>query len=557
MTNRVFRDGKTGALMLAKKAFGFGFEFSAAADTVDIDGIAVVTVQGPLEHHEGFFWDSYESICERVGKALKSDETRAVVMRIDSPGGDASGTLEAHKRLRAMSAKAGKPLYAYADEAALSAAYALASAAEEIWGPPTCEIGSIGVIAGLVDRTKANAKDGIRVQLLTTGERKADTHPDRELTDDIVAAMQARVDKVGEAFFGVVAEARGMSPKAVRALQAGVFTGQDAIDAGIADGVASWEDFLAVVRSASGLAQSAERPVEARPSGSKDRTGSPTAAHTRIEMPKLLQLTKARDDAKKAMLAGKTEDERTKLLAAYEAAAAEVTKYKKTVEEEETSTDEDEEEEETEEESGDDDGGDSDDDGDEKSSTASSTSAEAAEAEKCLAGKTGLHTYPRLFRLCQQVTGQKGVDAVFGALSAIQKDRKEAPKLAARLAKLEGARTADKVDAMLKRAAREGKITTPEAQSLRAQGLKSPQWLKGHLAVKTARVHTLDEGGELPSEAARSALNASPGGGILASLTREQIRMVEMQAMTTGKTVEAVAKEILDATSAGASSPRH
>lgn len=230
-----------------------------------------MTIHGPLEHHKTYWWDSYECILQRVEDAMtgmdmvRLDEFRnrysrgwepkdpvpasAVVLRIDSPGGEAAGATHAHRRLRKLRAKYNVPLYAYADEMAASAAYELACAADEIWLPDTGTVGSIGVIATLFDRTEQNKRTGFNIELVTSGARKADNHADRVITDEVRQRIQDRVMHLANIFWGVVAKARGVSPKAVAALEAGVFLGSDAVDVGIADGVASWEGFLRMVAS--------------------------------------------------------------------------------------------------------------------------------------------------------------------------------------------------------------------------------------------------------------------------------------------------------------------
>lgn len=235
-------------------------------------GIAIVTVNGPLEHHSGSWWDSYEAIASRIEAAMSGEDVvmrdhaknwykedyepidatpaKAVVLRIDSPGGEAAGAMWVHRKVRALSEAYGCPVYAYADEMACSAAYSLASAADQIWLPDTGQVGSIGVIATLFDRTKQNEQTGLRVELLTSGEYKADNHADRVIDDGIRERMGQKVMKLAGVFFRVVSRARSrvlgvkISPDAVESLQAGVFVGQDAVDAGIADGVATWGAFL-------------------------------------------------------------------------------------------------------------------------------------------------------------------------------------------------------------------------------------------------------------------------------------------------------------------------
>lgn len=224
-------------------------------------------ILGPLEFKTGGYWfDSYESIAKRIEAAMVGRATRpargesgleavdgepakAVVLSIDSPGGEAAGATWLHRKIRSLRQQYAIPVYAYANEMACSAAYELASAADEIWLPDTAEIGSIGVIATAFDRTAQNEKIGLYIRLITSGAYKADSHPDRVLDDDIVGRIQTKVDQLAAIFFEVVAESRGTSPEAVASLQAGTFIGQRAVDVGIADGVAGFDRFIDTVRS--------------------------------------------------------------------------------------------------------------------------------------------------------------------------------------------------------------------------------------------------------------------------------------------------------------------
>jgi signal peptide peptidase SppA len=234
------------------------------------DNIAIVDINGPLEHHATWMWDSYEAIIARIEAALSGEDivqdwerrnywsgtdekppepipASAVVLCIDSPGGEAAGATWCHRKIQALKKRYGTPVYTYANEMACSAAYEIACACDEIWLPDTGAVGSIGVIATLFDRTRQNEKMGLNVELITSGEFKADGHADRPITDEIRERMQDKVDILANIFWKTVAKALGTSPKAIAELEAGVFIGQDAVDVGIATNVSGYGTFLKTI----------------------------------------------------------------------------------------------------------------------------------------------------------------------------------------------------------------------------------------------------------------------------------------------------------------------
>ena len=174
------------------------------------------------------------------------------------------------RAIRTHAEERGKPIYAFVDEQACSAAYGLACAADEIWGPPTAEVGSIGVILPIVDVTEAQKKAGVKVDLLTTGKRKGDGHPSKPLDRDSRAALQARVDQIGADFFELVAESRDLEVDEIRSLQAGVFMGDDAVLAGLLDGVASWQEFFEMVEVSVSAEENAQVKAKSEDNEKKD-----------------------------------------------------------------------------------------------------------------------------------------------------------------------------------------------------------------------------------------------------------------------------------------------
>lgn len=249
------------------------------------DGVAVVRIDGPLSHHAGWWCDSYDEIKCRVGEALAARST-SVMLVIDSPGGEVSGCFETARELRAMAEAARVPLVTYVDGMAASAGYALACCGSTIYTPQTAILGSVGVISGLVDMTEALTSWGIRVRLVTSGERKADGHPYQAISDGAVAALQSMVDTLAGIFFQWVAEARagaGLTVESIRAMQAGVVLGADAKRAGLADEVvATLDDALALVASRSSAAPAPVPSARAVARAATSNTARGTAGMEKI-----------------------------------------------------------------------------------------------------------------------------------------------------------------------------------------------------------------------------------------------------------------------------------
>lgn len=236
-----------GVLAIAAGSYGMEFEASDVSRPFEMAGqVAIVDIRGPLVQHTDWFWDSYDSITNRVSAAFASPCT-AVILRIDSPGGDALGVFEAARELRALAVAARKPLIAYADGMIASAAYALACAAEAIYVPDAGFVGSIGVVKMLLDTTAADRAMGLNFAVVASGSRKADSNPHVAISEGAIAETQAQVDSLAELFFALVSDLRGVPADNVRALQAALFHGQKAVSAKLADGVATFNELLAMV----------------------------------------------------------------------------------------------------------------------------------------------------------------------------------------------------------------------------------------------------------------------------------------------------------------------
>jgi len=231
------RGVSAGALALMPQAFGWLFfdEFEAPATELRDDGVAVVRIMGPLEHHESMWCDSYHAIRNRFDDALWK-APRAVLLYINSPGGLVEGCFELVDHMRAESARTGIPIFAYGEGMLCSAAFAIACAASKIGASKSTMVGSIGVIDCLVDASSMDEAWGVKYRLVTSGARKADGNPHQPIEDGAVLATQERVDDFAGLFFDLVGQARAsLGADGARALEAGVYIGQRALSAGLLD----------------------------------------------------------------------------------------------------------------------------------------------------------------------------------------------------------------------------------------------------------------------------------------------------------------------------------
>jgi len=242
---------KRGLLAMRADMWGLAFEVETERPSYDLVGnAAIVTIDGPLTHHREWWWDSYDEIKERVQAALASPAS-TVVLRINSPGGEVSGCFETARELREIASLAGKQLVAYADGLAASAGYALACAASRIYLSETSFVGSIGVMTTLFDAVGMNEQLGLRYEVIASGKRKRDGNPNVPISEAAIAAAQKQVDDLAAIFFGLVSETRGLDVEAIAALEAGILLGRQAVSAGLADGVMTFDALLESLSSSS------------------------------------------------------------------------------------------------------------------------------------------------------------------------------------------------------------------------------------------------------------------------------------------------------------------
>jgi signal peptide peptidase SppA len=204
--------------------------------------VAVIPIQGTLVQKLGSLrpWSGmtgYDGIRQNLFTALDDSSVKAIVLDIDSPGGEVAGCFDIVDTIYA--ARGSKPIWAILNESAYSAAYAIASAADKIYVPRTGGVGSIGVICAHVDMSQALTSAGIKVTFITYGDTKADGHSEIPLSEDAKKRFQADIDTMGQLFVDTVARNRNISAATVRDTQAATFMGDKGVALGLADEVAA------------------------------------------------------------------------------------------------------------------------------------------------------------------------------------------------------------------------------------------------------------------------------------------------------------------------------
>ena len=172
--------------------------------TVTESGIAVVPVLGPLVARGDWLTtllgaSEYGAIADALTAAADDPAVRGIVLEVDSPGGEVGGLFDLVDAIGAIRQRSAKPLWAVASEAALSAAYAIASAADRLYVTRTGEVGSVGVVAVHLDESGADAMAGLKWTLIHAGARKTDGNPHEPLSPRATADIQADVDALYDA----------------------------------------------------------------------------------------------------------------------------------------------------------------------------------------------------------------------------------------------------------------------------------------------------------------------------------------------------------------------
>lgn len=237
------------------------------------DGVAVVPVTGPLFRYANLFTmisgaTSYDTLATDLRAAVDDPGVKAIILNIDSPGGAVNGANELAKQVKAV--RGIKPIVAYVGGSGASAAYWLASAADEIVADETAMIGSVGAMIGVTITGERQGQKSYTFVSSQSPLKNADPS-----TETGAREIQRLVDETAQVFVNAVATNRGISSEDVldNYGQGAVFTGAEAIKRGMVDSMGTFESVL------SRLAQGGQQRFHngraaARTEPSNNRTGA-------------------------------------------------------------------------------------------------------------------------------------------------------------------------------------------------------------------------------------------------------------------------------------------
>lgn len=212
-------------------------------------GVAILPVIGPVFRYANLFTEfsggaTISTLARDFNAALVDPNVSAILLNIDSPGGEVAGIGEFAQMV--FEGRKKKPIYAYVDSLGASAAYWIASAAEEIVADNSAMIGSIGVVAAVPNPATKSVRE---IEFVSSQSPKKRPNP---MTESGKSQIQGLVDDLADVFVSTVARNRGVRVQTVleKFGQGDVLVGSRAVKAGLADRLGSFESLVAEMGSA-------------------------------------------------------------------------------------------------------------------------------------------------------------------------------------------------------------------------------------------------------------------------------------------------------------------
>lgn len=293
----IYKDLVSEAMAIEPRALAARMASLEGADTIEADESILEALARPPANNRGavitlplsgiitqkqtlaqlfFGGTSTDAFGAVFDQAVNNPNIKAIVLDVDSPGGGVFGVQELSKKI--FEARKHKHIIAVANSLMASAAFWIASAADEVVITPGGEVGSIGIVHMHADLSEQMEKAGIKTTIIKAGENKFEGNPFEPLSDDAREEIQSKVDDVFDSFVADVARNRSVTKtKVLKEFGQGrTFLAKEAVSLGLADRVATFDDVLlklGVARPAGrGMRAEEEKDLRSESSGESDNS---------------------------------------------------------------------------------------------------------------------------------------------------------------------------------------------------------------------------------------------------------------------------------------------
>ena len=219
------------------------------------DSVYEIRLEGLIsaDRYAGFFMGETvtpEKIISQLDEAESNPNVKAILIRVNSPGGSAAASQEIYEEVK----KTEKPVVVSVSETCASGAYYISSAADRIVANRSSSVGSIGVIMQLPNFEGLYEQLGIKYTTIKQGEFKDVGSPDRPITEEEVRMLEAQLKEIYEQFISDVADSRSMEISEIRELATGwVFLGTEALELGLIDEIGNYKDAIDAAAELGGI----------------------------------------------------------------------------------------------------------------------------------------------------------------------------------------------------------------------------------------------------------------------------------------------------------------
>lgn len=217
--------------------------------------IAVLSIDGVIQDTgdaESFFQSplyNHRAFMEQLDYVKESDDVKAVILRVNSPGGGVVESAEIHDKIKEIQKETKKPVYVSMGSMAASGGYYVSAPADKIFASPETLTGSLGVIMQGVNYAGLAEKYGVEFTTIKSGPYKDIMSPTRPMTEEERKILQSMIDNSYEGFVKVISEGRDMPVEQVKKIADGrIYDGRQAKQLHLIDGFGYLDDVIEQVR---------------------------------------------------------------------------------------------------------------------------------------------------------------------------------------------------------------------------------------------------------------------------------------------------------------------